>query len=347
MMLSRVAYALYWMSRYLERAENTARLVDVNSQLLLDFRTSDESQLLDHWLPIVESTGDRDRFLGSYPGATGRDVVEFLVFDAENRNSIVATVTQARENARTVRDQLTAELWEEINRLYLFLHAQDARGRFDESPVEFFAEVKNASLLLTGLGHATVMHGEGWQFMELGRFIERGDQTTRILDVLHAAFPPRGVPAHWSEQDVVEWTAMLHSCSAWDTYKSLHGASVEPTRVVGLLLLNEDFPRSLRFCAEELDAALRRISGVGPRRFANTAEQRSGRLLAELRFATVEDLLEEYGLHRYLDRAQSVLASIADAAYDVYVRESHLARGDALPVTHQAAQQQVRRDPRP
>jgi uncharacterized alpha-E superfamily protein len=338
-MLSRVAQSLYWMSRYVERAENTARLVDVNLQLLLDSRALDDASIARHWLPIVESTGDRERFLALHPEATAHRVVDFLVFDARNSNSIVSAVSQARENARTVRDQLPAELWEELNRLYLFLRSDEARLRFASSPAEFFGEVKSASLLLTGLGHATVMHGEGWQFIEVGRFIERGDQTTRILDVLHAAFPERGLPRAATEQQAGEWTAVLRSCSAWDAYKSIHGATVDPLRVVAFLLLSEEFPRSVRYCAEELDAALRRISGVAAGRFANVAEQRSGRFLAELRFATVEDLLETHGLHACLDRVQQRLAAIADAVYDAYAGTPDEA--EPPPLDQQMQQQQL------
>jgi uncharacterized alpha-E superfamily protein len=223
--------------------------------------------------------------------------VNFLVFEAGNPNSIVSAVSQARENARTVRDQLPAELWEELNRLYLFLRSDEARLRYASSPAEFFGEVRSASLLLTGLGHATVMHGEGWQFIEVGRFIERGDQTDphpgRAARRLSRARP--AAPRDRAAGGRVD--AVLRSCSAWDAYKSIHGATVDALRVVAFLLLSEEFPRSVRFCAEELDAALRRISGVAAGRFANAAEQRSGRFLAELRFATVEDLLETHGLH--------------------------------------------------
>ena len=337
-MLSRVAHSLYWMSRYIERAENTARLVDVNLQLLLDFRAGDEEPA-DYWLPIVDSTGERERFAALHPAPEGRSAVEFLVFDPRNPNSLVESVALARENARTVRDQLPAELWEEVNRLYLFLQSADARARFESSPADFFEKVKNASLLLTGIGHATVMHGEGWQFVEVGRYLERGDQTTRILDVLHSAFPARGTPASWSEKDSIEWAAVLRSCSAWDAYKSLFGATVEPTRVVGFLLLSEEFPRSVRFCAEEVDAALRRISGVAHGRFANAAEQLSGRFLAELRFATVEDLLAEHGLHAYLDRVQLRLGAIAEAVAEAYVER--VTREVVAPVVQSMQQQQA------
>ena len=346
-MLSRVAHALYWMSRYLERAENTARLVDVNLQLLLDFRTAEEDHEDGHWLRIVDSTGDREAFLLRHPRASGRAVADFLVFDAANADSIVQAVSQARENARTVRDQLTSELWEEINRLYLFLRSEDARARFEASPVELFGEVKAATLLLAGLGYATVMHGEGWQFMEVGRYLERADQTTRILDVLHAAFPERGLPRSWSEREAMEWAAVLRSCSAWDAYRSLHGATVEPVRVVAFLLLHEDFPRSVRFCVEELDAALRRISGVAPGRFANAAEQRSGRLLAELRFATAADLLAEVGLHACLDRLQVRLAEIGAEVHEAYVSQPRSFHAEDPSVPQQMQQQQQDAGARP
>jgi uncharacterized alpha-E superfamily protein len=140
----------------------------------------------------------------------------------------------------------------------------------------------------------------------------------------------------------VEWAAVLRSCSAWDAYKSLYGASVEPTRVVGFLLLNEDFPRTLRFCAEETDAALRRISGVGLGRFGNRAEQRSGRFLAELRFASVEDLLDQFGLHACLDRMQLQLAAIADAVLEAYAPQERIHLDAAPPSLQQMQQQQSR-----
>ena len=343
-MLSRVAHSLYWMGRYVERAENTARLVDVNLQLLLDHRALDDASIAEHWLPIVLSSGAGERFAALHPEATARSVVDFLVLETRNPDSILSAVSRARENARTVRDQLTAEVWEELNRLHLFLQSAEASAHFEASPSEFFAEVKRASLLLTGLAHATVMHGEGWQFSEVGRFIERADQTTRILDVLHGAFPERGLPEAASERDSVEWAALLRSCSAWDAYKSIHGAQVGPTRAVGFLLLNEEFPRSVRFCAEELDSALRRISGVAPGRFANAAEQLSGRFLAELRFATIEDLLAYFGLHAYLDRVQLRLSAIGDAVYDAYVGRP-FADSEPDAVLRQQMQQQQQTGP--
>src|SRR5271169_2070664 len=180
-MLSRVANSLYWMSRYLERAENIARIVDVNLQLLLDFRDLNDHTLAGHWVPIVQSTGDESAFFALHPKATGQTVTEFLVFQTENPNSIVSSVAQGRENARMVRDQITLELWEELNRLYLLLKSRDARDMWKSSPFEFLQQIKACSLHLQGLTEATMVRNEGWHFMRVGRFLERADKTTRIL----------------------------------------------------------------------------------------------------------------------------------------------------------------------
>src|SRR6266699_2977748 len=171
-MLSRVANSLYWMSRYLERAENIARIVDVNLQLLLDFRDLDDEALAGHWVPIVQSTGDEQVFFGLHKKATGQTVTEFLVFQTENTNSIVSSVAQARENARMVRDQITLELWEELNRLFLFVKTPQARQAWKASPTEFFQQIKAGSLHIIGLTDATLIHNEGWWFAQAGKFIE-------------------------------------------------------------------------------------------------------------------------------------------------------------------------------
>ena len=167
-MLSRVASSLYWMSRYIERAENVARIVDVNLQLLLDFRSIDDRRLAEHWMPIVESTGDEESFRKLYKSASGHNVTDFLTFNVENPNSIISSIAQARENARMVRDQITREMWEEINRIYLFLHSKQAREVWKLSPDEFFQEIKMSSLYFQGLTDATIPHTEGWNFMQIG-----------------------------------------------------------------------------------------------------------------------------------------------------------------------------------
>ena len=199
--LTRVAHSLYWMARYIERAENIARIVDVNLQLLLDLRDLDEKKLAEYWLPIVQSTGDEEAFFKLHPHATGQAVTEFLVFQTENPNSIVQSICPARENARMVRDQLTLELWEELNRLYLFVRSPQAREIWRRSPSEFFQEIKAGSLHLIGIINATLVHDEGWWFVQTGQFLERADKTTRILDVRYQTLPERGVPTDVNQTD--------------------------------------------------------------------------------------------------------------------------------------------------
>ncbi len=339
-MLSRVANCLYWMSRHIERAENTARLVDVNLQLLLDISNLNDSKLAEHWMPVIQSSGDEELFQTLHERATGASVTEFLVFQSENPNSIYSAVAQARENARMVRDQITLELWEEINRLYLFLRSPDARNVWQRSPADFFQQVKSASLLIVGVIYATVSHNEGWHFMQLGKFIERADKITRILDVRHAAFPPRGVPEEVSQRAVLEWSAVLRSCTAWDAYKAIHGSEIHPRLVAEFLLMNEEFPRSVRFCVERLDTALRSISGVTARRFSNNAEQLSGRLLAELQFGTMGEFLEQHGLHDFLDLLQLRFNAIGIAIFDAYISQPFYSVEDEMMVQQEMQQQQ-------
>jgi len=318
-MLSRVADSIYWMSRYIERAESIARLVDVNLQLLLDFRNLDDATLNAHWMPIVQSSGDEEQFRKLYPKTTGQTVTEFMVFSPENFNSIYSSIVQARENARMVRDQVTAELWEEINRIYLFLRSPRAKKEWRQSPYDFFSTIKSSSLLLQGLTDSTVVRNEGWFFIQAGRYLERADKTSRILDVRHASLPARGAPAGSPTQtEALAWSAVLRSCSAWDAYKALHGAEVQPAHVAEFLLLSDDFPRSVRFSVRHLNTALRRISGVHEGRFCNDAEKLAGRLLAELQFSTAEDLFD-VGLHTYIDVTQAKLNSIGDALFKAYI----------------------------
>jgi uncharacterized alpha-E superfamily protein len=317
-MLSRVANSLYWMSRYIERAESIARLVDVNLQLLLDFRNLDDATLNAHWMPVVQSSGDEELFRKLYPRTTGQNVTEFLVFSPANPNSIYSSVGQARENARMVRDQITTELWEEINRRYLFLNSPRAPKLWRESPSDFFQTIRNGSLLLQGLTDATIVRNEGWFFIQCGRYLERADKTSRILDVRHASLPAHGAPADTNHSDALGLAAVLRSCSGWDAYKALNGAEVQPALVAEFLLLSDDFPRSVRFSVRHLNTVLRRISGVHEGRFSNDAEKLAGRLLAELQFSTADDIFA-VGLHNYIDILQGKLNAIGEALFQAYI----------------------------
>lgn len=342
-MLSRVANSLYWMSRYVERAENIARILDVNLQLLLDFRSLDDQGLRDHWMPIVQAAGEQESFVAQKQRATASAVAEFMVFKQENPNSIVSSVCQARENARMVRDQIPVETWEELNRLYLYVLSPVARQTWQDSPTDFFNVIKSSSLQLIGLSYATHTHNEGWWFSQAGRFIERADKTSRILDVRYHTLPARGLPKTVNQTEALEWSAILRSCSAWDVFKSTYGAEVHPRNVAELLMLDENFPRSIRFCVERLNDALRRISGVSERRFSNEAEKLCGRFAAELQFCTIEEIFEA-GLHDYLDKVQLKLNNIGDALFNTYIFHSFDSNGAESFVQQEEQQQQAARE---
>ena len=337
-MLSRVANSLYWMSRYIERAENIARILDVNLQLLLDYRSLNEAQMREHWMPIIQTSGDQDTFAERNRGATAEAVAQFMVFAPDNPNSLFSSVCQARENARMVRDQIAVETWEELNRLYLFVQSPEAQRMCRNTPTDFFNEIKASSVQLIGLSYATHIHNEGWWFGHAGRFIERADKTSRILDIRYHSLPPRGLPQTVSQTDVLGWTAIVRSCSAWDAYKAIYGGEVHPRSVAEFLLLNEDFPRSVRFCVGGLNDALRRISGVAEGRFSNDAEKLAGRLVAELQFSTIEEIFD-FGLHDYLDKLQLKLNEIGEALFKAYIYHA-FTPGDEQQFVQQEEQQQ-------
>jgi uncharacterized alpha-E superfamily protein len=340
-MLSRVAHSLYWMARYIERAENIARIVDVNLQLLLDIRHLDEKGLAAYWLPIVQATGDESEFFKLHPHATGHAVTEFLVFQMENPNSIVSSICSARENARMVRDQITLELWEELNRLYWFVKTPTARQVWKGSPSDFFQQIKAGSLHIIGLTDATLLHNEGWWFAQVGKFLERADKTSRILDLRYQSLPEKGAPKTITQTDALEWSAILRSCSAWDAFKSIHGAEVNPRLVADFLLLSEDFPRSVEFCVMELNRALRHVSGVAEGKFTNDAEKLAGRLVAELQFGTIDEIFDA-GLHDYLDLLQLKLNNIGAAMFNAYIFQPFSNLEQEIMVQQEEQQQQAR-----
>lgn len=326
------------MARYIERAENIARIVDVNLQLLLDIQNLDEKRLIEYWLPIVQATGDETDFFKLHPQATGKAVTEFLVFQAENPNSIVQSICNARENARMARDQITLELWEELNRLYLFVRSPEARKVWQRSPSEFFQEIKSSSLHLNGIIAATLVHDEGWWFVQAGHFLERADKTTRILDVRYQTLPDKGVPKSITPAQALEWSAVLRSCSAWDAFKTIYGADVHPRLIAEFLLLSDNFPRSVRFCVDELNRAIRRISGVPEGHFCNDSEKLTGRFLAELQFSSIDEIFE-VGLHKYLDDAQGKLNDIGVALFRAYIYQQ-FDNPDGVHLVQQEEQQQ-------
>jgi uncharacterized alpha-E superfamily protein len=316
-MLSRVADSLYWMSRYAERAENIARILDVNLQLMLDLPKLGPEEQKALWEPVLRSTGDHEDFDKHYKATSSENVIDFLTLNTKNSNSILNCITTARENARHVREQISLEMWEEINRTYLWMKGATLKKIQKQGPYEFFTAVKNASHLFQGITDGTMTHGEDWDFIQVGKYLERADMTTRILDANDEIFITR--PANNSHTSgTLQWSAILRSCSSHDAYRKFYVAQVEPDKVVEFLILNEFFPRSIRFSAGALDEALRRISGCKDEHFTNHAEKLTGRLVAELNYSALEDI-KTVGMHKYMDELQIKLNSIGEAIFQTYL----------------------------
>ncbi len=311
-MLSRVADSVFWMARYIERAENVARFIDVNLHLILDLPLGSTAQ----WEPLVITSGDQQQFAARYgAAATKENVVQFLTFDTENPNSIIACVRAARENARSVREIISSEMWEQVNTFYLMVTAPEAQRRARESPHSFFTEVKMASHLLAGLTETTMSHGEAWHFYRLGRLLERADKTTRLLDVKYFILLPKvsdvGTPI-----DDIQWAAVLRSASALEMYRKRHGR-MAPDRVAEFLLLDREFPRAVHYCLIKGEESLHAVTDTPLGTFRNPAEQRLGQLRSELGYARVEEILS-VGLHEFLDALQVKLNSVGDAIFETF-----------------------------
>ncbi len=315
-MLSRVAESCYWLSRYIERAENNARLLTVNMELMLDLEASDTTSVQRHWEPILATLEDKELFTKLSGQITADDVMDFVTFEKKNPNSIISCISSARENARTVREQISSEMWEQVNKLYLYLRSDEARADFENTPHDFFNSITEGSHLFQGITDATMTHGQGWDFLQVGKFLERADSTSRVLDVKYHILLPMGERVG-GNVDLTQWMAVLRSCSAFEAYLKIHVGNVSAAKVAEFLTLNPAFPRSIRYCIGHLDRAIHRIGGSGIFGFLNEAERLSGILAASMNFSTIE-MVFNGGLHEYLDGIQKNLVEISDALSNVY-----------------------------
>jgi uncharacterized alpha-E superfamily protein len=320
-MLSRVADSIFWMGRYIERAENVARFIDVNLHMILDLPVGSAEQ----WEPLVITSGDQDRFAARYGGgASQASVIRFLAFDTDNPNAIVSCLRAARENARSVREIISSEMWEQVNTFYLMVSAPEAVRQAGESPHELFTRIKMASHLFEGLTETTMSHGEAWHFCRLGRLVERADKTTRLLDVKYFMLLPRFTDVG-SPFDDIQWSAVLRSASGFEMYRKRYGR-IAPDRVVDFLLLDREFPRAVHSCLIGAEESLHAISGTPVGTFRNSAEQRLGQLRSELGFARVDDILAG-GLHEFLDALQLKLNAVGDAIHETFFALRPIAAG--------------------
>lgn len=304
-MLSRVADAVFWQSRYIERAENVARFVDVNQSIALGGTTQ--------WASLIYASGDEELFAKSYGDFTTYNVLRFLLFDEENSNSILSCLIKARENARTIRDILSASMWEAINRFYLRVReASRQAGPILSNPSAFLERVKRFSHEVIGVTEATMSHGEAWNFARIGRLLERADKTSRILDVKYFILLPDASHVG-STLDIVQWSALLESTSALHMYRKRFGR-IASQSVADFLILDPHFPRSMKFCVQQMERSLHEITGNPLNQNLETVEQELAELRAQLDTVTIEEILR-LGLHEFIDRLQQGLNTVGNAVY--------------------------------
>ncbi len=350
-MLSRVADALYWTSRYVERAENVARFIDVSLNLMLESSAHGERD----WASLVLTTGDQEFFEKKYGRATPANVTQFLTFDEEYSSSIWSSVSRARENARSVRDIISREMWQELNEFYLMVQQAARPDAQPEDLIEFCGRVKRAGIYFEGVTNATLSRGEAYHFAHLGRMLERADKTSRILDVKYFLLSPaqaaspepapktptqsQGTQAQsqgtqtqsqgtqtqsqgtqtqlqvqtsvGSNSDQLGWTTLLNSASALQMYRQIWHVTT-PEAVSEFLLLDRNFPRSILRCVRHAQESLHSISGAPLGSFESEAERLVGRLRSELEYAKIGEIMEQ-GLHQYLDELQGQLNQVGSA----------------------------------
>ncbi|HMZ87273.1 MAG TPA: alpha-E domain-containing protein [Giesbergeria sp.] len=310
-MLSRTADHLFWMSRYTERAENTARMLNVVHETALLPQSAERAQ--EGWLGMLSISELIPAYTARHGTVTRDGVLHFMVRDGSNPSSILSCLRAARENARAVRGTLTSEVWETQNQTWLEVNRMLAEGAFERDPGQFFEWVKYRSHLSRGVTLGTMLQDEAFHFLRLGTFLERADNTARLLDVKFHAVESEFhglAPAREHEADFYHWSAVLRSVSAFEVYRKVYRDAISPERVAELLILRRDMPRSLHASLREVVDNLAQVSND----HSAETQRRAGRLLADLQYGRIDEILAT-GLHafltQFLDRVNDLGAGVS------------------------------------
>jgi uncharacterized alpha-E superfamily protein len=308
-MLSRVAESLYWMSRYLERAEHTARLIDVDVQLRLDQTAQSAPERWERLLEVLNIP---------VPPAETMDATQLahsLTFDRLNPSSIVYCISAARENLRHVREQCSSEMWEQLNRLYLQMRSLTQEESWAVQSHQFYRSVQDGAYLFSGITDSTMTHSEGWHYIQLGRYVERTDSLAGLISANFRRLP-HTVDQAVESDEYLEWVGLLKSCTAFLPYCKTYTAELRPLRVAEFLLLNPEFPHSVRFSVDMIHSALRAVGEFTDRK-AEQPLRLAGRLRATLSFSQIDEILSS-GATGYVDSIRSQCAQIHNAIHQVY-----------------------------
>jgi uncharacterized alpha-E superfamily protein len=304
-MLSRVAESLYWMSRYLERAEHTARVIKVQLNLMLERETEDDDR---HWRRMLRSLAVE---MAEVKEGECQAAAKSLIHSIGSRSSIVSCIMEARENSRQVREQISSEMWEQLNRMFHKVKQADGDEAWDVS--DFLQSVKESTHLFQGITDSTMTHGEGWQFIQAGRSIERAAALSTLLGVHFREFYGRG-----SEPEPLEWIGLLRSCTAFEAYCKAYTADLRPDRIAEFLMLSPSFPHSIRFSADALETALKHIGAEVSSRRSARVERIAGRMQATLAFGQIDEIMSS-GLQAYLETVLRQCAQAHSALYQTYI----------------------------
>src|SRR6202142_1879636 len=309
-MLSRVADSLYWMSRYLERAVHTARLIDVDFQLRLDQSPESSSE---RWLHLLNAL--------QVPVPAGAKIdsstlAYTLTLDRSNPSSIVSCISSARENMRQVREQCSSEMWEQINRLYLQVLGTPKGDAWLLHSQLFFRSVQDGAHLFQGVTNSTMSHNEGWHFIYLGRYVERTHGLAALIGSHFGRFSRNSLEISVDSDEYLEWVGLLKSCTAFEAYCKKYTAEIRPMRVAAFLLLSPDFPHSVRFSVERILSALQAVGELTERK-ASAPMRLAGRLRASLSFTQIEEIMAE-GLDSYLGNIRMLCAQAHTAIHQMY-----------------------------
>ncbi|HCR85732.1 MAG TPA: hypothetical protein DIV86_03545 [Alphaproteobacteria bacterium] len=308
-MLSRVAESLYWVSRYIERAENVARIIEATYNFALDGAIEEAHE---QWAPLILSSGIEGDFSKKYGDNFSKEnVVHFLIFDEDNVSSIWSCMKSARFNARALRPVISPEMWEELNYIYHYLQQVRLTTPSEEELKLLFEKIIRFSHQFVGLTSRTILRDEGWRFIKMGRLLERADQTSRVLDVKYFILLP-SVDYVNTPYDDIQWGSLLKSASAFEPYRRKHN-SIEYDKIIDFLVLDKSFPRSIRFCVDHALEIVKEINKERP----SEALRKTLELSKELENKTVHEI-KFYGLHEYLDLIQQKLNDIGDAIYRDY-----------------------------
>lgn len=319
-MLSRVADNLYWLSRYLERSEHIARLLDVNLDEMLDSTSAVAGQQWDLLLASLRIKEPKEALLGpNYEGNPIYGLAHLLMLNAEYPHSIVYATAMARENGRQAREQISSEMWLQINQLYQLVRTTSIESIWNDGPHNFLqGVVKDNVHLVRGITDATMNHGEEWQFIQLGCYVERAQATANLLDAHFRSNWNTADHLAAYEQDLA-WISLLKSCTSFEAYCKVYTAQIEPERIAEFLLLSSDSPRSVRFAADRILEATRAIAAATGKQRGDTVTRLAGKLSAALDYSSVDEIMDE-GLHAYCVNIQTQCHKIHQAIYDRYIQ---------------------------